>query len=148
MNSYEKSTLAKQKLLFYGNSHHLCSKTIKLALRKRWNMCTSSIKGLGNSLQLSWCSTWLKAVKTLTSLFHMKITESVTKSLHQDFGPCYLHWPIFSYTYILLFRYKICNCCDYCFLHQIRLLFNYIYYKTLLVWGLVSIWLTSAINCP
>ena len=95
MNSYDTSTLAKQKLLFYGNSHHLCSKTIKLPLGKRWNMCTFSIKGLDNSLQLSWCSTWLKAVKTLTSLFHMKITESVTKSLHQDCGPWYLHWPIF-----------------------------------------------------
>ena len=31
-------------------------------------------------------------------LFHMKITESVTKSSHQDCGPCYLHLPNFPYT--------------------------------------------------
>ena len=37
MNSYKKNTLAKQKLLFNGNSKHLCSKTIcckKLAVRQ------------------------------------------------------------------------------------------------------------------
>ena len=46
------------------------------------------------------------------SLFHMKITASVTKSLHQDCGTCYLHWPIFfPYTYTLLFCCKIkCSC--------------------------------------
>ena len=31
----------------------------------------------------------------LGSLFHMKITVSVTKSLHQDNGLCYLHLSIF-----------------------------------------------------
>ena len=30
-----------------------------------------------------------------SSLFHTKITVCVTKSLHQDCGPCYLHFPIF-----------------------------------------------------
>ena len=29
------------------------------------------------------------------SLFHMKIITSVTKSLHEDCGPCYLHLQIF-----------------------------------------------------
>ena len=33
----------------------------------------------------------------LPSLSHMKITVSVTKSLHQDCGPCYLHLPIFLF---------------------------------------------------
>ena len=31
----------------------------------------------------------------LPSLFHVKITASVTKSLHQVRGPCNLHLPIF-----------------------------------------------------
>ena len=29
------------------------------------------------------------------SLFHMEITASVAKCLHQDFGRCYLRLPIF-----------------------------------------------------
>ena len=37
------------------------------------------------------------------SLSHLKTTTSVTKSSHQDRGLCYLHSPIFSYTYTLLF---------------------------------------------
>ena len=45
-------------------------------------------------------------------LFQMKITASVTKSLHQDRGLCSLHSPIFfPYTYTLLF----CGSCDRCF---------------------------------
>ena len=36
---------------------------------------------------------------TSSTLFHMKITVSVTKSLDQDLGPCYLHLTIFSYLY-------------------------------------------------
>ena len=31
----------------------------------------------------------------LLSLFHMKITANVTKSSHEDRGPCYLHLQIF-----------------------------------------------------
>ena len=54
------------------------------------------------------------------SLFHMKITASVTKSLHQDCGLCYSHLPIFSYTYTLLFCCKIKSCCGCCFPQQIR----------------------------
>ena len=51
------------------------------------------------------------------SLFHMKITASVTKSSHQDRSPCYLHSPIFfPDTYTLLF----CGSCDHCFPQQIR----------------------------
>ena len=42
---------------------------------------------------------FIKFQKTLrkTSLFLMKITASVTKTLHQDCGPCYLHLPIFFF---------------------------------------------------
>ena len=54
----------------------------------------------------------------LSSLFHMKITASVTNSSHQDRGPCYLHSPIFSYTFILCWKIK--SCCDSCFPQQIR----------------------------
>ena len=50
----------------------------------------------------------------------MKITASVTKSLHQDRGPCYLHIPIFSYTYTLFFCWKIKSCHDCYFPQQIR----------------------------
>ena len=39
---------------------------------------------------LSFPAFWLNI-----SLFHMKITASVTKSSHQDSGPCYLHLPTF-----------------------------------------------------
>ena len=38
-------------------------------------------------------------MNTSHSLFHMKIIASVTKSSHQNRGPCYLQLPIFSYTY-------------------------------------------------
>ena len=54
------------------------------------------------------------------SLFHMKIAASVTKNSHQNRGPCYLHLPIFPYTYILLFRWKIKSCRGRCFSQQIR----------------------------
>ena len=47
-------------------------------------------------------------------------TVSVKKNLHQDCGPCYLHLPIFSCTYNLLFCCKIKSCCDPCFPHQVR----------------------------
>ena len=53
------------------------------------------------------------------SLFHMKITASVTKSSDQDRGPCYLRLPNFSYTYTLLF-WKIKSRCGHCFPQQVR----------------------------
>ena len=51
----------------------------------------------------------------ISSLFHTKITGSVTKSSHQDCGQCYLHLPIFSFTYTLLLCGKMKSCCDCCF---------------------------------
>ena len=53
-------------------------------------------------------------------LFRMKITTSVTKSSHQHCDLCYLHLPIFSFTYTLLLCGKMQSCCDYCFPLQIR----------------------------
>ena len=53
-----------------------------------------------NSIYSSWNLAYLKRGWNLigqTSLFHVKITVSVTKSLHQDCGSCYWHLPIFSY---------------------------------------------------
>ena len=64
----------------------------------------------------SWC-----CFTSSCSLFHMKIFASVTKRLHEDCGPCYLHLTIFSYTQALLFCWKIKICCDCCFPQQIRL---------------------------
>ena len=46
-----------------------------------------------NHSQLSHASDASK--DSMFSLFHMRITASVTKSSHQDCGPCYLHLPIF-----------------------------------------------------
>ena len=50
----------------------------------------------------------------------MKITASVTKSSHQDRGPCYSHLPIISYTSTLLYCCKMKSCCDHCFPQKIR----------------------------
>ena len=57
----------------------------------------------------------------VSSLFHMKITASVTKNSHKDLGPYYIHVPFFSYTYILLFCWKIKSCFDCCFPQQVIL---------------------------
>ena len=81
------------------------------------------------------------------TLFHMKITVSVTKSLHQNHGLCYLHLTsFFSFTYTLLFCNKIKICCDWCFPQQIipkTMIQLYIYYENILVWGLVSLSITN-----
>ena len=64
----------------------------------------------------------------------MKITASVTKSLHQVCGPRNLHLHLsFSHTYTLLFCWKIKSCCDRCRPQQIRPLLNDTYYKTTIV---------------
>ena len=39
----------------------------------------------------------MDSILTRLSLFHMKITARITKSSHQDCGPCYLHLPVFLY---------------------------------------------------
>ena len=46
-------------------------------------------------IELFWCS-----------LYHVKITASITRSSHQNGGLCYLHVPIF-FLYVLLFCWKI-----------------------------------------
>ena len=51
----------------------------------------------------------------------MKITTSLTKYLHQDCGPCYLHLAIFFlciHTCVVLKNRN--SCCDCCFPQQIR----------------------------
>ena len=55
---------------------------------------------------------------TLLPLPHMKITAKVTKSLHQDCGPCFLHLAIlFLYMHFRLLL-KIKSCCICCFSQQ------------------------------
>ena len=50
----------------------------------------------------------------------MKITASVTKSLYQDRGLCYLHLPIFFlYMHSPVQVQKKKGCCDHCFLQRI-----------------------------
>ena len=75
------------------------------------------------------------------SLLHMKITASVTKSLDQDHGQCYLHLLFFSYTYplILLENKKVVVIAVFLSKLDRRPLFNDIYHDTNVVSGLVSI---------
>ena len=88
----------------------------------------------------------LPRVPSHDSLFHMKIAASVTEILHEDHRLCNLNLSLFSYTYTLLFCWKIWSCCDLCFPQQIRTQTNVQLYicATILVWGLVSIWSTNA----
>ena len=59
---------------------------------------------------------WVLSTRQATSIkndivnfifFRMKIIANVTQSSHQDCDLCYLHLPIFSYIYTLLFCCKI-----------------------------------------
>ena len=70
---------------------------------------------------------------TKSSLFQMRITASVSKSSHQDFGLWYLHLPILLHALssstvkekvvvVAVFRSKLDH----------RPLFNYTYYETVL----------------
>ena len=76
------------------------------------------------------------------SLFHIKITASVTKSSYQDCGPCYLHLSIFFLNmhspvlWLLFFSGN--ETIDHC---------SIVYYRTILVWKLVSRWITNATHC-
>ena len=86
------------------------------------------------------------------SLFHIKITANVTKSSHQDCGPCYLHLPIFNFLYIhspflLENKKKVVVIAVFLSKSDHTSLFNCIYYKSFLVWGLVSIWLVNPSRC-
>ena len=65
------------------------------------------------------------------SLFHMKITASVTKSSHQYHDPCYIHSPIFFLIHTLFSSAAVVTAV---FLSKLdhRPLFNYIYYETIL----------------
>ena len=83
-------------------------------------------------------------------LFHMKITASVTKSLHQDCGLCYLHLPDFFLCIHspLLMENEVVVIAVFLSKLGHRPLFNGMYYETIPVWRLVSIWLTNATHCP
>ena len=54
------------------------------------------------------------------SLFHIKVTVIITKSSHQDCGPCYIHLPIF-FSYTDTICNKIKSFYDCCFPQQITL---------------------------
>ena len=75
-----------------------------------------------------------------TVFFIKKITASVTKSSHQDRGPCYLHLPIFFlyiHSLLLLGNKKMLLLLFSSEKLDHRPLFNDIYYDTILVWRLV-----------
>ena len=84
----------------------------------------------------------------ILNLFHIKTTASVTKSSHQGRGPCYLQLPIF-FLHSLLPMEKWKVVVIHVFLSKLdRIsLLNYIYCETILVWGLVSKWLTNVTHC-
>ena len=82
------------------------------------------------------CNRYLCYIRVFISLFHMKITASVTKSSHQDCGRRYLHLPIF-FLYILypvlLENKKVVVIAVFLSKLDHRPLFNDIYYETILV---------------
>ena len=63
----------------------------------------------------------------LSSLFHMKITVSVTISSNQDCGPCGIYTYLFlSFTYTLLFCGKMKS---WCYIHHFSLnMFSFNHY--------------------
>ena len=70
----------------------------------------------------------------------MKITASVTKSFHEDCGPCYLHF--FSYIYTLLLCRKICFKVVLTAVFPSKLdhrpFFNDVYYETILGFNMIN----------
>ena len=83
-------------------------------------------------LLISSANTWLNL--TNCSLFHMNITASVSyKKLASRSSPCFYTYLFSSDTCTLLFCWKIKSCCDHCFSQQIKPLFNYIDFETILV---------------
>ena len=90
-----------------------------------------------------------RPIPLMTSLSLIKIPASVKKTPIKILACAIYTYPCFSYTYTFFFCWKIKSCCDHVFLCKFnhRPLFNYIYYETILVWGLVSIWLTNIKTC-
>ena len=83
-------------------------------------------------LLISSANTWLNL--TNCSLFHMNITASVNYKKLTSKSLASLYTYLFSSdTCTLLFCWKIKSCCDCCFSHQIKPLFNYIDFETILV---------------
>ena len=102
----------------------------------------------------------------LFSLFQMKIIATVTKNSHQDRCPRYIHLWFFSFTHTLLYviimsrtsfrvntlfysaaKYKIVAIAVFLSKLDQRPLFIDIYYETILVRELVSIWITNVTYC-
>ena len=73
-----------------------------------------------------------------SSLFHMKSTVSVTRSWHQDRGPCYLHAPIFFFYIHSPFLLEI---------KKLLWLLLSSGKQEIIVWGLVSIWQSVHTAC-
>ena len=88
-----------------------------LVALERWSFYSVAIVW-----ELAWADSALVILdkwSSFSSLFHMKITVSVTKSSHEDSGLCYLCLQFFLYTHsppVL----EIKSCFDCCFPQQIR----------------------------
>ena len=84
------------------------------------NSRVSRIMSLKRLLLWRLLGSFQKTGSSYFSLFHLEIAACVKKSFLQDHGLCYIHLPLFSNTYTLLFHCKIKTCWDRCFPLQIR----------------------------
>ena len=118
-------------------------KNTNLPKRRILSPNTTKITNFLKSVAIEW-----KIRNNNISLFHMKIKASVTKSLLQGCGPCYLHSHIFFHTLssstakqnvvtITVFLSKLDH----------QMLFNHIYQETISLWRLVSVWIITSTHC-
>ena len=112
-----------------------------------WNfhICTKPCFFLGN--HATWHLKFALGKKGIYQSFPYENHSQFTKSSHQDRGPCCLHLPIFFIIHTLSSsagRWKVVVVAVFLSKVYRRTLFNYICYRIILVWRLVSVWLTNA----
>ena len=125
------TTATQKKFLYYTLV------AAQIASLSMWDKSCSQAKLFPGSLSVISLSILVRSVAlcllSSISCFQMKVVVSVTKSLHQDRGPCYLHLPIFFLIHALAPRKLVllsttcfcwsscwstcqssCCCCCYC----------------------------------
>ena len=136
-----------EQLLWGGGDEAIISDGRKKDLKDTYQ--TSGLILWRMSWELSFSAELFLINPIIISLFHTKITVNITKKLHQDCGPCYLHLPnIFLNIHSPLLKenkkllwllfFSVNKDTDHCLM---------VYYETIPVWGLVSLWLTNATHC-
>ena len=107
--------------LFYSYYFCRCLSELVELVPLPFSRYSDRVYDFSATIPICYKGVFVKMLSFDLSLFHMKITESVTDSSHQDRGLCYLHFPVFfSYIYTLLFCWKIKSCFHRCFPQQIR----------------------------